>query len=516
MNSGNSCNERAHVEKAAGRRNTPTAELSQIKLSASAIVLYKDVRNDGLIRDLNMLLNLLSGEQTDIFTVIGLYSSIGHRLLSAATSLREYFIEKILFSENPFSRAAEFSGAGCLTGVMEAAVKNDLAHLQKLASLRSEWIKEMILVICGNDELMRQEVMKLPRWADMSDTGEGFSAKERSDEMESKSVQAVKSLFMDSSSWPDCAAELAEFHRKCGSGIFAQHRAFVWRRIPAYHSYEMPGMTETIPMTGENRNYEVSGTAEGSLVGVASPDPVRFADLVSYELERKDVIENTLRFLEGLPANNILLYGDRGTGKSTTVKALVNEYHDRGLRLIEIPKRLLGDFPLIIRQLVGRNLKFILFIDDLAFEDNEENYTALKAALEGGIENKPHNVIIYATSNRRHLIKERFSDRAGLYAGNADDEVRAADTLQEKLSLSDRFGMTVVFSSPDKRKYLEIVEGLAKARGINADKNYLHSEALKWEMQYNGRSPRTARQFVDWLEGHLSRQNAADIPEDGI
>jgi predicted AAA+ superfamily ATPase len=303
---------------------------------------------------------------------------------------------------------------------------------------------------------------------DVRDEKSAFSMCDNAD----TGVYKIKKLLMDSRSWPGCASELVEFHRRCGSGIFSRYRAFVWRG--------------------------------GAFEGVGSPDPVRFSDLISYELEREDVIQNTLHFLDGKPANNILLYGDRGTGKSTTVKALVNEYHSRGLRMIELPKRSLADFPLIIRQLAGRNLKFILFVDDLAFEDNEENYTALKAALEGGLESKPDNVLIYATSNRKHLIKERFSDRAGLGSGNTDDEVRAADTMQEKLSLSDRFGMTVVFSSPDKKQYLEIVEGLAKKRGLNADREYLQREAMKWELQYNGRSPRTARQFVDWLEGQLN------------
>lgn len=488
-------------------------ELKQIRFSSAAITVYRSVRNDRLVRDIGALLFMLGSDQPDLLGIIDMYSSVGQRLFSAASGLKEYIIDKILFTETSFSRAAEFDGAGCLSGAMEAAVRSDLAHLQKLASTRPEFIKDLLLCLCGDDEVIRQEVMKLPLWADMPDRestgakGAGCEEIHTAAGNDDNAVQTIKACLLNSGNWSDCAAELAEFHRKNGSGIFARYRAFVWRHVPVYQGYESYEITGNIPDTGETRNFEQSGTAGGSFVGVASPDPVRFSDLVSYELERKDVIENTLNFLEGLPANNILLYGDRGTGKSTTVKALVNEYCSRGLRLVEIPKKLLGDFPLITRQLAGRNQKFILFVDDLAFEDNEENYTALKAALEGGVESKPGNVLIYATSNRKHLIKERFSDRTGLYSGNADDEVRAADTLQEKLSLSDRFGMTVVFSSPDKKKYLEIVEGLARARGIHVERNYLHSEALKWEMQYNGRSPRTARQFVDWFEGHLSRLN---------
>jgi hypothetical protein len=517
MKDANSSSERRFIETNKDMGDKLSAELDHIRFSSAALILYKDLRNDGLIRDIGTMLTLLSIGDPDIFGLTYLYGSIGYRLINAASGLKEYFIEKILFAENPFSRTAEFDGAGCLAGTMGAAVRNDLAHLQKLASLRPEQIKDFILCRSGSDDVMRQEVMKLPLWFDPQDD-ESISAKKScsTNANEDSNITSIKTLFMKSSNWPDCADELAEFHRRCGSGIFAKHRAFVWRRIPIYYGHEIPGTSGCDPASGASwtsvpsgtdGGFEQAGTAEGTFVGVASPDPVRFSDLISYELERRDIIENTLHLLDGKPANNILLYGDRGTGKSTTVKALVNEYHDRGLRLVEVPKKLLGDFPLIIRHLAGRNLKFILFVDDLAFEDNEEDYTALKAMLEGGVESRPDNVVIYATSNRKHIIKEKFSDRAGLASGNADDEVRAADTMQEKLSLSDRFGMTVIFSSPDKKKYLEIVEGLAKARGIKADADFIRSEALKWEMQYNGRSPRTARQFVDWLEAKFGERD---------
>ena len=449
----------ANTQPDAGR-----IELRRARFASGALVVYKALKQDGLIAELCQMLEHMDLGRPDLFRIIDLYSSVGYRLFSEGTGLKGYIIGKLLHTENPFSRAAEAGDTERLTGPMSAAVRNDLAQLQILASMRSEWIRDFVLHLCKEDEVIREAVMKLPLWMD-NDTNTGAGPK---DDI-AGDVNRITEILLNSISWPDCAGTLAEFHRCFGSGIFSKYRAFVWK--------------------------------EGTFAGVESPDPVRFSDLISYELEREDIIQNTLHFLDGKPANNILLYGDRGTGKSTTVKALVNEYHGRGLRMIEVPKRLLADFPLIIRQLTGRNLKFILFVDDLAFEDNEENYTALKAALEGGLESKPDNVLIYATSNRKHLIKERFSDRAGLASGNADDEVRAADTMQEKLSLSDRFGMTVVFSSPDKRRYLEIVEGIAEKRGLHADKEYIQREALKWEMQYNGRSPRTARQFVDWLEG---------------
>ncbi len=444
-------------------------DLRRARFASGALVVYKALKQDGLVTELCQMLEHMDSEHPDLFRIIDLYSSVGYKLFAEGTGLRGYIIEKLLHTESPFSRAAEAGGAECLTGAIAAAVANDLGQLQILASMRSEWIRDFILHLCKDDEVIQEAVMKLPLWPDDGKLQLQADNDRFPKDTSTIDTCSIRELLLNSRSWPDCADALADFHRRCGSGLFSRYRAFVWK--------------------------------DGTFSGVESPDPVLFSDLISYELEREDIIQNTLHFLDGKPANNILLYGDRGTGKSTTVKALVNEYHGRGLRMIEVPKRQLADFPQIIRQLAGRSLKFILFVDDLAFEDNEENYTALKAALEGGLESKPANVLIYATSNRKHLIKERFSDRAGLASGNADDEVRAADTMQEKLSLSDRFGMTIVFSSPDKRRYLEIVEGIAEKRGLHFDSEYIRREALKWEMQYNGRSPRTARQFVDWLEG---------------
>ncbi len=223
---------------------------------------------------------------------------------------------------------------------------------------------------------------------------------------------------------------------------------------------------------------------------------------MEYQNERSMVIANTLQFLKGYPSNNVLLYGDRGTGKSSTVKAILNEYHTQGLRMLEVPKASLADFPLIIRHLKDRTQKFIIFVDDLVFGDNEENYTSLKAVLEGGIESKTSNILIYATSNRRHLVKEYFSERAGLQSGNHNEEVHAGDSMQEKLSLADRFGISVVFSSPDQKRFLKIVAGIAVSRNLKIDKERLEKEALQWTLSYNERSARTARQFVDWIEGN--------------
>lgn len=321
--------------------------------------------------------------------------------------------------------------------------------------------------------------------------------------------------FLSEDDWTSLTEPLARFHNKWGYGDFARFRAFVWQHGANYRgincdstcsignlikSSDAQCLNSTISTNGTNNAYKES---YGYLKGIENPDPIKLTDLIGYEIQKNEVLNNTLLFLEGYPANNMLLYGDRGTGKSSTIKALVNEYYEQGLRIVEVPKKHIMDFPDIIRVLEGRKHKFIIFIDDLAFEDNEENYTALKAVLEGGVESKPSNIIIYATSNRRHLIKEKFSDRAGLASGNPDDEVHASDTIQEKLSLADRFGIKITFSAPDKNEFLKIVDGIAEKRGLKVDKEYLHREALKWELTYNGRSPRTAKQFVDWLEGYL-------------
>ncbi len=219
------------------------------------------------------------------------------------------------------------------------------------------------------------------------------------------------------------------------------------------------------------------------------------------------IYADTKIFLEGKPANNLLLYGDRGTGKSAAVKAVCNEYADRSLRLLEVKKNDVLDLPEIMEQLSDRALKFVLFVDDLSFEETGGSFTAFKAFLEGGAESKPDNVVVYATSNRRHLVKERIEDRPGSSTA-ASGDIRAFDTMQEQFSLADRFGVTVIFTSPSQDDYLKIAEFLGKRRGLlNASSTddeagkVFKENALRWERWFNGRSPRTAVQYVNWLEG---------------
>ncbi|MBQ8122240.1 MAG: ATP-binding protein [Ruminococcus sp.] len=231
---------------------------------------------------------------------------------------------------------------------------------------------------------------------------------------------------------------------------------------------------------------------DGQVVPVDHPDPQRLSELFGYERQRREVIDNTLALVNGKPAQNVLLYGDAGTGKSSTVKAVVNEFSDRGLRLIEISKEQLRELPVIIGEISQYPLKFIIFIDDLSFTSGEDSFGALKAALEGSASARGENMVIYATSNRRHLIRESFSDREG-------DDIHRNDTMQENLSLSARFGLRVSFGRPDKKEFIAIAEGIAKEKGLELPED-LGLKAEQFVMSSgNGRSPRTAKQFVELL-----------------
>ncbi len=263
--------------------------------------------------------------------------------------------------------------------------------------------------------------------------------------------------------------ELTLFYRHFGVGKFGLHKAF---RVK--HD-ENDAVIEPI------RNIK----------------HVQLSDLVGYEIAKQKLIENTEAFVSGRRANNCLLYGDAGTGKSTCIKAIANEYYDKGLRIIEIYKHQFKDLEDVITQIKGRSYKFIIYMDDLSFEEFETDYKYLKAVIEGGLEKKPDNVLIYATSNRRHLIRESFKDKPAIL----DDDLHRNDTVQEKLSLSNRFGVTIYFGSPEKKEFDEIVRVLAKREGVDMDEDTLIAEAQKWEMSHGGLSGRTAQQFIDHLLG---------------
>lgn len=235
---------------------------------------------------------------------------------------------------------------------------------------------------------------------------------------------------------------------------------------------------------------------KAGLTGVKSIDDIHFDDIVCYEKQKQILMKNTENFLANKPANNVLLVGARGTGKSSSVKALVNKYSTSGLKLVEVQKHQMRFLPDIINELRDHNQYFIIFLDDLSFEETETEYKGLKSVIEGSIEAQPSNVLLYATSNRRHLIKENWSDRADM------QDIHSADSIHEKISLSDRFGITLTFPAPDQDEYLRIVETLAKQHGIRLPEAELKSRALRWELSHSGRSGRVARQFVWHLAGN--------------
>lgn len=251
--------------------------------------------------------------------------------------------------------------------------------------------------------------------------------------------------------------ELTDFYRTHGSGLFARSRAFLWE--------------------------------DGELFPVDQPDCPTPDEMMGYELQRDQVIANTQALLEGHHVNNVLLFGDSGTGKSATVKSLLSRPGFEDLRLIEVQKEGLADMPRLIRTLGGRRLKFILFIDDLAFDQDDTTYSVMKTILEGGLERRPANVAIYATSNRRHLVRQTFSDRAG-------DEVDASETIQEKTSLAERFGLRIPYLALNKADFLDLVERMAAQSGITMDRQALRTGADRWEMRHPGRTPRTAKQYI--------------------
>ena len=247
-----------------------------------------------------------------------------------------------------------------------------------------------------------------------------------------------------------------------------------------------------------NRAFRISDEDdELRLLPISNIDNVMLDDLLGYEQQKQELRDNTLAFLKGKKANNVLLYGDAGTGKSTSVKALINEYFDSGLRMIEIYKHQFGKLSAVIRANKNRNYRFIIFIDDLSFEESELEYKFLKAVIEGGVETKPENVLIYATSNRRHLVKETWKDRNDM---EHDGDIHRSDTIEEKTSLAARFGVTINYSAPTPKEYLEIVRALAKRNNISIDDEELRRIANIWEIRHGGYSGRAAQQLIQYLE----------------
>jgi uncharacterized protein len=355
---------------------------------------------------------------------------------------QEHLLQRLVEDDNSFSRAAAKSDIA-LPVAMGAG--RDLQVLQQLYNYDAEAMAA---------DVNQQANLAVPvvPWVDwVGDLGP---------------LQTLRKALEGSEDWTDAMPTLVDIYRQRGVGRFGTYWAFRWQ--------------------------------QGQLVGLAHPDPVALHNLVGYEWQQQALVKNTESLLNGNNALNVLLYGSRGTGKSSLVKSLLSRYGNRGLRLVEIAKADLQDLPLVVEQVRNIPQKFIFFVDDLSFEADEEQFKALKVVLEGSITARPSNVVVYATSNRRHLIREYFSDRP---APRDQDELSNWDTVQEKLSFSDRFGLTLTFEPTDQDTYLKIVFHMAQEQGICLEPDKLKFRALQWATQQNGRSGRTARQFIDFLTG---------------
>ncbi len=370
-----------------------------------------------------------------------------------------YLFAHLIDNANLWSTQIEREGSTGVTAALRAQVQRDLHALHLLFQLDAQKLWQLT---CNSvtSELPALRDAWVP-WYDLAPLDQGGRNSAR---------DALARHAAESADWITLIEPLEAYWVCHGTGPLAHYRVLRWE-----------------------------GADEG-LQGIDHPDPIQLSNLIGYEREQSLLKSNIERFLADLPAHDVLLYGAPGTGKSSTVKALVNAYADRGLRLVEVRKEYIGDLPRIVAQLRGRAPHFVLFIDDLSFEEHETEYKVLKMLLEGTAEARPANVLICATTNRMNLIRENFSDR-----GKPTEDVNWRDTMEEKQSLAHRFGMRVTFSSPDQQRYLKIAAGLAQQRGITLSEERLYERALRWERQHTGRSGRMARQFIDDLEAELKR-----------
>lgn len=419
------------------------------------LILYRNLENGQILEDMAWILEHLEKKER-ISEVRDRFFSCMHDLIELAGKYgfennlwQNYLTFLLVNNENIFSTACEIRGVteGSLLGL----ARHDFAIFRELFA-------------CDFTELERtlqagffEEIL---HYARTETTGKLFNRRirdricELSDELAHAETLEAFTDFM------------VTFYREFGVGKLGLHKAF------------------RVAHVGDEVRIE-------PITNIAH---VKLEDLVGYEIQKKKLIDNTEAFVEGRSANNCLLFGDAGTGKSSSIKAILNRYYDRGLRIIEVYKHQFQDLNAVIAQIKNRNYKFIIYMDDLSFEEFEIEYKYLKAVIEGGLEKKPDNILIYATSNRRHLIKESFRDNDELHG-----DLHSNDTIQEKLSLVSRFGVTIYFGSPDKKEFQQIVRTLAKRNGIDMPEEQLLLEANKWELSHGGLSGRTAQQFVDYI-----------------
>lgn len=426
----------------------------------SKLVIYRDIPKDSILSCMSRICEKFDKKQYDKEELINdIYEQI-HKLLDLSTqygfdyNLWHCYLAYVLATnENPFSITME------KVGVQEGSVNTfalaDFKIFRDFFFYDFSRLEEELDIDCFTTILNYHSIEK---------------QEQRYNKNVSDKVKELSQKIVASDGEREVFDIVTEFYRAYGVGKFGLNKAFRIRH-------------------------------EGSdvvLEPIKNTDDVRLNHLVGYELQKQKLIENTEAFVKGRQANNCLLYGDSGTGKSTSIKAILNEYYPQGLRMIEVYKHEFKDLSSVIAQTKNRNYKFIIYMDDLSFEEFEIEYKYLKAVIEGGLETKPDNVLIYATSNRRHLIRETWSDRSDM----SKDELHRSDTMQEKLSLVARFGVTINYSKPSQKEYYRIVEELAKQYpSITLSKEELQQSATKWELSHGGISGRTAQQFILNLAG---------------
>jgi predicted AAA+ superfamily ATPase len=427
--------------------------------SPKNLILYKDFENGKLFYNMTWIMENYENDYYNKEDVESLLYESLNQLMELAVShgfegnLWHSFLAFILVNnENAYSKACEIRGE--VEGSINQIVLHDFEIIKSLFDFDFEKLAAYFEMDCMDAMLNYQS---------MSESGKIFNKriKERINELKLK-LEAASGV----SEFKDA---VTAFYKDFGVGKLGLHKAF---RI----------------QHRENEDVEI--------VPITNIAHVKLEDLVGYELAKQKLIDNTEAFVNGKQANNCLLYGDAGTGKSTSIKAIANQYYDRGLRLIEVYKHQFCDLNDVIAQIKNRNYKFIIYMDDLSFEEFEIEYKYLKAVIEGGLEKKPDNVLIYATSNRRHLIRETFSDKE-----EVREDMHTSDTVQEKLSLYARFGVSIYFGAPSKKEFQNIVKVLAEKYQVHMDEETLLAEANKWELSHGGLSGRTAQQFINYLLG---------------
>ena len=430
----------------------------------SKLILYSNLEEDSiLVRLAELFKEFDSCHYREEDLVARIYREV-KRLLDLATDYafdrnlwHNYLTYVLVTNENSFSMTCEKTGAH--DGTVNHFARNDFRAFMNLFHYDFRLIEERLGIDCFSTLLNYRAIDKQERMYNKN---------------VSEKVQALSGRLETAADEQEFFNFVTDFYKAYGVGMF-----------------------------GLNRAFRIASRSEDHVVfcPINNMDTVMLDDLIGYEIQKKKLIDNTEAFVEGRKANNVLLFGDSGTGKSTSIKAIVNAYYDRGLRMIEIYKHQFRDLSNVIAQIKNRNYWFIIYMDDLSFEEHEIEYKFLKAVIEGGVETKPDNILIYATSNRRHLIRETWNDRNDV---EFDNGLHRSDTMEEKLSLAYRFGCQISFSKPSRKEFNEIVTELARRSGISMSEEVLLAEANKWELSHGGISGRTAQQFINYLLGTVS------------